>query len=325
VIPFTGDVEAFRSELDQAEAGGGGDTPEDLEAALEAALRRLAWTPRGIRLGFVITDAPPHLDYESSRTSYADSVRESRRYGIKFHTVGTGGLPLSGEYVLRQIAQYTGGRYIFLTYGETGESEGGAPGSVSHHTGANWTAENLETIIIRFAKEELSQLSDEPLGDEDDWWSADPREDQDETDILDELFVRSLGQLLDYSAWRPDGRSAALLPFEAVDPGDAVAAEYLGARALLALKRGDGLSDRLRLAERADLQDVLDELNIQLTGLTAEDGAARIGEILGAEMLITGTLHRRGGDVELFLKLIRTETAEILSVTRVRADRNLLP
>ncbi len=68
-----------------------------------------------------------------------------------------------GEFILRQISQYTQGRYIFLTYGERGESEGGKEGSVSHHTGANFQTDKLESIIIRFAKEELAYLTDQPL------------------------------------------------------------------------------------------------------------------------------------------------------------------
>ncbi len=64
-----------------------------------------------------------------------------------------GGLDLGGEYVLRQISQYTYGTYIFLTYGERGESEGGVAGSVSHHTGANYQTDRLEAIIIRLARQ----------------------------------------------------------------------------------------------------------------------------------------------------------------------------
>ena len=131
----------------------------------------MSWNRNGIRLAFIVTDAPPHLDYGQQYT-YVEAVHDARSAGIKLFSVGTGGLDLAGEYVLRQISQYSGAKYIFLTYGETGESEGGAPGSVSHHTGANYQTDKLEAIIIRFAKEELANVMGQPLeGEEDkpDW------------------------------------------------------------------------------------------------------------------------------------------------------------
>ena len=75
-----------------------------------------------------------------------DFYEEAKAKGIKLFSVGAGGLPLEGEYPLRQIAQYTQGKYIFLTYGEKGESGGGAEGSVSHHTGSNFATDKLEAI-----------------------------------------------------------------------------------------------------------------------------------------------------------------------------------
>ncbi len=125
-VPFTADLDSFQASLNRLEAFGGGDDPEDLQAALEAAMR-LSWNRGGVRLAFVITDAAPHLDYGQSYT-YADAARDARAKGIKIFGVGTGGLDLAGEYVLRQVAQYTAAKYIFLTYGEEGESEGGRPG-----------------------------------------------------------------------------------------------------------------------------------------------------------------------------------------------------
>ncbi len=120
VVPFTEDLAQFQAALARVEADGGGDTPEDLEAALGRAIRGVQWSPDGIRLAFVITDAPAHLDEYRPAYTYVDAVHDARRLGIKFFSVGTGGLPLEGELLLRQVAQYTYGKYIFLTYGEKG-------------------------------------------------------------------------------------------------------------------------------------------------------------------------------------------------------------
>jgi hypothetical protein len=51
--------------------GGGGDTPEHVNAALEAAINDMQWR-RGdkvLRLVFLVGDAPPHDDYADSKTS----------------------------------------------------------------------------------------------------------------------------------------------------------------------------------------------------------------------------------------------------------------
>ena len=309
-------------------AAGGGDGPEDLQAALEAAVRRTAWTEEGIRLAFVVTDAQAHLDYEDQTYTYDAAAREAREKGIKLYTVGTGGLPLAGEVLLRQIAQYTAARYIFLTYGESGESEGGAPGSVSHHTGANYETDKLEAIIIRFAKEELSHLTDMPLDTPDDYFTATKLSEEERDETMRKLFVRACGQLLDYATYGlEDGTTAAVLPISPAgdtppSPGDA---EYLTERLLLTLRRDEGLRERFRLTEREDLQAVLDELELQLSGLTDDASAARVGEVLGAEVLFSGRLYRTGESYELFLKLVRVETAEILSVTKAVLDPDLLP
>ncbi len=44
---------------------------------------------------------------------------------------------------------------------------------------------------------------------------------------------------------------------------------------------------------------------------------------LGAEVLVSGTLYRKADNYELFLKLVRVSSAEILSVTKARVDQDL--
>lgn len=77
---------------------------------------------------------------------------------------------------------------------------------------------------------------------------------------------------------------------------------------------------RFKTVERRDLQRLLEELELQLSGLVEPDGAARLGALLGAELLVTGSLYRRDGGYELNLRLVRVRTAEILSVTRAKID-----
>ena len=318
VVPLTGDLEEFRRALDLVEASGGGDTPENLQAALDRSMHEIAWNHDGIRLGFIITDAPPHLDYGQEYT-YASAARDARAGGIKLFAVGTGGLPLSGEYVLRQIAQYTGGKYIFLTYGESGESGGGIPGSVSHHTGANYQTDKLEAIIIRFAKEELSYQTDQPLEDDDPYFEALKLASEEREETLAKLFLMAVDQLSDYSTYALEaGTVAAILPLEPSSERLSLDAEYFSEQMILSLAD----STDFTIVDRGNTQDVISELKLQLSGLTDGATVAEVGKLLNAQVLVVGKLYRPD-DYELFLRLLRVESGEVLSVTKAVIAKDL--
>ncbi len=321
-VPFTEDLDAFQASLDRVEASGGGDDPEDLQAALQEAMR-MSWSREGVRLAFVITDAAPHLDYGEEYT-YLDAAHEARARGIKIFGVGTGGLDLAGEYVLRQVAQYTSARYIFLTYGERGESEGGAPGSVSHHTGANFQTDKLEAIIIRFAKEELAFLSDQPLAEEEDYFQANRVEEEQKGETLEKLFGLAVSQLIDYSTFQiPADTPAAVLPLAPASGELALSAEYFTEALLMSFGRGEASRKTFRVLERRDLQSILAELELQVSGLAEEGQASKVGRLLGARVLVVGRLYAKGPSYELFLKLLWVENGEVLSATKALVDRRL--
>jgi TolB-like protein len=322
VVPFTSDLGEFQKALDGVSADGGGDDPEDLQSALRDAVGAMKWNADGIRLGFIVTDAAPHLDYGQDFT-YAASAREAKARGIKLFSIGAGGLPLEGEYPLRQIAQYTQGKYIFLTYGEKGESEGGKEGSVSHHTGSNFATDKLEAIVIKFVRDEIARQSDRPLEAEEAYSDARKIEDESREETLSKLFTQALQDLSDYSSLRlaPDAK-LAVMPLAAAEgsgEGTAAQAEYFGSQLSLAASK----SKLFTVVERGNLQAVLGELELQLSGLADEGAAAKAGKLLGADFLVTGTVFRAQERYELFLKLVRVETAEVLAATRARVDLKL--
>jgi len=324
VTPFTSDLEAFQAALATAAVGGGGDRPEDLQSALKEAVNGMQWNSGGIRLAFVVTDADSHLDYGDQYT-YVAAAADARERAIKFYTIGTGGLPLEGEYLLRQLAQLTDARYIFLTYGEQGDSGGGQAGSVSHHVGANYETDKLEAIIIRFVREEVAWLSDTPPTIDNDWFTADSIDSETRDETLDSLFAEALSNLLDYSSYHiTSATTCAVLPIVGMEatPGATnlgMTSEYFSARLL---QTATGVR-RFTLVERANLSNILAELELQLSGLFDESTVARVGEMLGAEVLVSGQLYRRADKYELFLRLVRVSTAEVLAVTRAVIDPRL--
>lgn len=319
VVPFTSDLGQFQRALDDVSADGGGDDPEDLQSALRDAVGKMEWNAGGIRLGFIVTDAPPHLDYGQADT-YASSSRDARAKAIKIFSIGAGGLPLEGEYPLRQIAQFTQGKYIFLTYGEKGESGGGAEGSVSHHTGSNFTTDKLEAIVIKFVREEIALQSDRPIVADEAYSDARKIDAETREETLSKLFAQALQDLSDYSSLRLDPSSKlAVMPLAPAQGDMSDQAEYFGSQLSLAASK----SKLFTLVERGNLQAVLGELELQLSGLADEGNAAKAGKVLGADYLVTGTVFRASDRYELFLKLLRVETAEVLAATKARVDLKL--
>ncbi|MCP4137708.1 MAG: VWA domain-containing protein [bacterium] len=321
VVPFTPSLEKFKNRLDEVYASGGGDEPEDLQAALRDSIKKMKWNRNGIRMGFIVTDAPPHLDYRQKYT-YKNAVRDARKDAIKICSIGTGGLNIKGEYVLRQVAQQTYGKYIFLTYGEKGESHGGRPGSVSHHTGANFQTGKLEAIIIRFAKKELSYLTDEPIEDGKGYFQAKKVDYEEKKATVNKLFGMAIDQLVDYSSISiKKGTGVAVLPFTTAGKtkNEKVNAEYFTEQMIFALSKNRVFT----MVERKNLQKILEEISIRMSGLVEEKNISKVGKMMGAKMLITGQLYKKRGQYELFVKLLRVETGEVLAVTRAKIDVSL--
>lgn len=154
---FTPDVREFHRDLSTVFADGGGDYPESLNEGLHDALNDVEW--RGgetIQLIFLIADAPPHLDYANDY-DYADEMADAAQRGIKIFPIASSGLDDQGEYIFRQLAQYTQGRFIFLTY--ESPTNGGAPGEVTTHHVDDYSVANLDDLLVKLVTEELAYQS----------------------------------------------------------------------------------------------------------------------------------------------------------------------
>ncbi len=147
VYDFDANVPAFLSTIQDVVADGGGDTPESLNEALHVAVHRPDWRlDDAIRLIILVADAPPHLDYVEDY-DYAEEMMEANRRGMKIFTIATSGLDTQGEYIFRQMAQHTMGRFLFILYG----------GETSHSV-SEYSIENLDDLVVRLVQEELAHL-----------------------------------------------------------------------------------------------------------------------------------------------------------------------
>lgn len=154
---FTPDLGAFQHTLALLEADAGGDTPEALNEALHRSLLDLHWrADDAVRLVLLVADAPPHLDY-GEPFSYDEDMIEAVRRGVKILPVGASGLDEQGEYIFRQLAQFTGGKFVFLTYAQAGNPASG-PGTETEHHVANYSVDTLDRLVVRLVQDELAKL-----------------------------------------------------------------------------------------------------------------------------------------------------------------------
>lgn len=319
IIPLTNDLQHFQTELNKVSASGGGDTPEDLVSALRDTTTQMRWRQDGLKLVFVITDAPPHTDYKDAKP-YIYYANIAKQKAIKIHTIGTGGLNIDGEYVLRQLSQYTNGKYVFLTYGEKGESDGGAVGSVSHHTGANFTTDKLEKIVIKFVKEDIANATNSSAID-DDYFEANKIKEETKEQTMSKLFDKAFSQIVDYSSTKLDQNTLSVLPTATtnINKNLKLNAEYFGEQLLLSIKK----SKTFKIVERNDIQKILNEHKLQDSGLLDETKVIKFGKLVGAEFLLMSKIYIKKDKYEIYIKLVKVSTAEVVSATKIYIDKDL--
>ncbi|HYL21137.1 MAG TPA: CsgG/HfaB family protein [Gemmatimonadales bacterium] len=79
-----------------------------------------------------------------------------------------------------------------------------------------------------------------------------------------------------------------------------------------------------RVVERAEIQKLLDEQNLGATGRVDPQTAAKVGKLVGARYVITGTFIDFYGDFRLDARIVNVETSEIVKVESDRMQRDHL-
>ncbi|MEO7311535.1 MAG: carboxypeptidase-like regulatory domain-containing protein [Chitinophagaceae bacterium] len=110
---FNDDLVKVLNFIKLQKAGGGGDTPEAVESAMNTALDSLSWRPdAGVKLMFLVLDAPPHAGKEAEIFAL---VQKAAAKGIRVIPVVCSGADKGTEFLMRSIALATNGTYVFLT------------------------------------------------------------------------------------------------------------------------------------------------------------------------------------------------------------------
>ena len=312
VVPFTANVDSFQLALESVNASGGGDTPEDVHIGLRAALKDLAWRDGSIRNAFLIADAPPHTDYGQDY-DYLWASRTANSMGIRINTVGASGLDQSGEHAFRQISVATYGQFIFLTYGETGESSGTGsitdPGRVSHHTGANWSARRLDDIVVDLVRRDIAYQTEVPKLVTD---NPPPVDQHDHLAVrMENLWQQVQRQLAAFSS---DTLTAVLLPFESTLDDSSHLEAYLRDISTETLLR----LGFVRMVERDRLAQIIAEQSLSVVAAIEPSRAIELGHLLNSRVVFFGKIYRLGTDRVVHVRAVETETGQIVAAARVR-------
>jgi hypothetical protein len=306
--PFTSNIDSFQIALESVQAVGGGDYPEDMEAGLNYCLDSLAWNAAALKFIFPMGDAPPHLNNKTR--NYVRAARLCREKGIMECPIGASGLMEDGEFIYRQLAVITHGEFVFLNYGEKGESDGTAtaidPGKVSHHTGSNYTVRRLDDIVVGIVARELGYCTPQAL------IAHDFPRPADEADQLETRMVSLLRQVLLPEGMK--GKALVLSPFSVSDTSLSPLSEYIWE---LCLEKLPSLTTAT-VIERQRLSEVLREHAIGLSGITGQTPDDDLGKILNADFLLLSRMHYLGAVRMCHMRLVDCRTGNILSASRVR-------
>src|SRR5438093_6313580 len=124
VHDLSGDMDEVYQNLSAFRADGGGDTPEHVSRALHDAVHRVSWSQGpGLRVIFLVGDAPPHVDYPDG-FDYHRHVAEARQRGVVVETILCGG-DVQAAAVWQEIASLGQGHYAQI------DGQGGMPAAVT--------------------------------------------------------------------------------------------------------------------------------------------------------------------------------------------------
>lgn len=121
------------------------------------------------------------------------------------------------------------------------------------------------------------------------------------------LLVALLGWTVALHAAEPPVLSVAVFDFESKDE----TVRDLGPKVATLLNATLSAEPNLILVERAELEKVLGEQELGLSGTVSAETAAKVGNLTGAKVLVTGRVFKVDKDTMIVAKVIGTETSRV--------------
>lgn len=146
--PLHADPNVARDAIANANADGGGDIPEAVAEALEATVE-LGWRADSsvAKVVFWIADAEEDT---GTGPRVANAIRAAAAHGVHIYPIAASGASERAERTMRSAAQFTGGRYLFLT----DDSGIGNPHAVPKLP--CYVVQKLDAAMLRVVRIELS-------------------------------------------------------------------------------------------------------------------------------------------------------------------------
>ncbi|MCM2268262.1 MAG: FlgO family outer membrane protein [Elusimicrobiales bacterium] len=121
--------------------------------------------------------------------------------------------------------------------------------------------------------------------------------------------------------YRGDGRTIAVAGFSYADGRASSDGRVVAERITTELIKHGGL----KVVERREIEKVLGELKLQLSGQMDQDSVKKLGKMLGADLLVIGTITALpGGKLELNARLAGVESGEAYSAVSGQVEKNWL-
>jgi len=137
----------MQQQLSAQSANGGGDYPEAMEEGVQKALNASWRAENGVRMMFLVADAPPH---DENIKNMLPIIEKARKEGIHIYPIGASGVAEKAEYAMRHMALFTQGQYLWLT------DDSGVGNSHEEPKVACYQVTRLDQLIKRVIDSELS-------------------------------------------------------------------------------------------------------------------------------------------------------------------------
>ena len=108
-------------------------------------------------------------------------------------------------------------------------------------------------------------------------------------------------------AAQPDVLTVAVFDFDSKDE----AVRDLGPKVAALVNADLSVAPDIITVERTELEKVLSEQELGLSGTVSQDSAAKVGQLTGAKVLVTGRVFKVENQTMIVAKVIGTETSRV--------------